>query len=107
MTRQKNAQNWINDHVVIATVGFSQPESDSIANAIRQDITGWIDETDESDDVESNVELDSDGFVTWDCYDGLPFLIKHNGISVNLTYRPAFFPEEKMYRAVADGDEDS
>ena len=58
-------------------------------------------------EVEANVELDSALFVTWDCFDTLPYLVSLDGIRVNLNYRPAFYPEEGMYRAVGDGDEDS
>jgi len=58
-------------------------------------------------EVESNVELDSVLFVTWDCFDTLPYLVSLDGIRVNLNYRPAFCPEEGMYRSVGDGDEDS
>ena len=59
------------------------------------------------------VELDSEGFVTWECFDTMPYLVKidkwfrHGGVSVNLTYRPAFYPDEGLYRAVADGNEES
>jgi hypothetical protein len=58
-------------------------------------------------DVESNVKLDSDDIVTWECFDTLPYLVSFDGIRVNLTIRPAFFPAERMYRAMADGEEDS
>jgi hypothetical protein len=56
---------------------------------------------------ESDVELDSEGLVTWECFDRLPFLVSLGGINVNLTNRPAFCPDTGLYLAVADGDEES
>ena len=53
------------------------------------------------------VELDSEGFVTWECFDTLPYLVKIGVIKVNLTYRPAFCPEEGRYWAMTDGDKQS
>ena len=58
-------------------------------------------------ELESNVELDSDGYVTWECFDTLPETCAVGETAVNLFYRPAFFPDEGIYRAVADGDFDS
>jgi hypothetical protein len=92
-------------------------ESEPIAPMAEADV---VEESDEDEDVvedipddedvvesESEVELDSDGLVTWECFDGLPFLVSLDGISVNLTNRPAFCPDEGLYLAVADGDEES
>ena len=45
--------------------------------------------------------------MTWECYDGLSYLVSLDGIKVNLNYRPAFFPDEGLYRAVADGDDET
>ena len=56
---------------------------------------------------EESVELDSENFVTWECYDTLPYLVSLDGINVNLTYRPAFCPDENLYLAMADGDDES
>jgi len=53
------------------------------------------------------IELDSNGFVTWECFDTLPYLVTVDGVSANLNYRPAFYPDEGLYRAVADGNDDS
>jgi hypothetical protein len=92
-------------------------ESEPIAPMAEADVA---EESDEDEDVvedvpdeedviesESEVELDSDGLLTWECFHGLPFLVSLAGISVNLTNRPAFCPDTELYLAVADGDEES
>ena len=58
-------------------------------------------------EVETSVELDSDGYVTWECFDTLPYAVSLDGINVNLNYRPYFDPVKGIFWTVADGDEDS